>query len=58
VRYLRAISTGPLCLACHGRELAPQVRDVIDELYPHDRARGYAPGEVRGAFSVVWPPSD
>jgi len=54
-RYLRAISVGGLCLACHGTDLADDVRQQLDADYPHDRARGYRPGDVRGAFSVVWP---
>lgn len=54
-RYMKAIPTGGLCLACHGSELAPNVRELLDANYPHDRATGYAAGEVRGAFSVIWP---
>ncbi|WP_082989859.1 Tll0287-like domain-containing protein [Woeseia oceani] len=54
-RYMKAIPTGGLCLACHGTELAPEVRELLNTQYPHDRATGYTTGEVRGAFSVVWP---
>lgn len=54
-RYMKAIPTGGLCLACHGSELAPDVSELLDANYPHDRATGYASGEVRGAFSVIWP---
>lgn len=54
-RYMKAIATGGLCLACHGSAIPDDVRDLLDEHYPHDRARGYAAGEIRGAFSVVWP---
>jgi hypothetical protein len=24
----------------------------IDELYPNDQARGYSPGDIRGAFTI------
>lgn len=54
-RYMQAITIQPVCLACHGENLAAEVRTVLDEYYPHDRARGYALGELRGAFSISWP---
>lgn len=54
-RYMKAIPTGGVCLACHGETLAPEVEEALDAAYPHDRARGYALGQVRGAFSVSWP---
>ncbi|MDH3304717.1 MAG: DUF3365 domain-containing protein [Gammaproteobacteria bacterium] len=58
VRYMAAIRTGAVCLACHGAFLSPEMDAIIDADYPHDRARGYRPGDIRGAFSVTWPPSD
>jgi hypothetical protein len=54
-RYMKAIPTGGLCLACHGTELTDAVRAALDTHYPHDLARGYALGDIRGAFSVSWP---
>lgn len=54
-RYMKAIPTGGLCLACHGSEIPAEVGELLDEHYPHDRARGYAAGDIRGAFSIVWP---
>ena len=54
-RYLRAIPTTGLCLACHGTNLAAPMRDKIATEYPHDRATGYSTGDIRGAFSIVWP---
>ena len=54
-RYMKAIPMGGLCLSCHGKSLAPEVDKALDEQYPHDRARGYSAGELRGAFTVVWP---
>ena len=55
VRYMKAIPAAGLCLACHGTALPEDVRGMLAELYPHDRAVGYEPGDVRGAFSIVWP---
>ena len=55
IRYMRAIPTGALCLTCHGSSVPEEVEAALDEHYPHDLARGYALGDVRGAFSVMWP---
>jgi len=54
-RYMKAIPTGAVCLACHGEQLAPAIEQALDTAYPHDRARGYSLGEIRGAFSITWP---
>ena len=54
-RYMKAIPTASMCLKCHGAELAPEVSGALAELYPDDEAVGYSSGELRGAFSVVWP---
>ena len=51
-RYMQAQIAEPLCLVCHGENLAPQVEKVLDEYYPQDMATGYQPGQVRGAVSV------
>lgn len=53
-RYMQAIPTGGLCLACHGGTLAPEVAQKISELYVNDQATGFSPGDVRGAFVVVY----
>jgi hypothetical protein len=55
VRYMRAILTDGVCVACHGASLAPEVAEAIDALYPGDEARGFAPGDLRGAFTITWP---
>ena len=54
-RYMRAIPTGAVCLACHGEEIAPEVKESLRTAYPHDRALGYSLGDIRGAFSITWP---
>ena len=56
-RYLKAIVTEPLCVTCHGSRLAPDVAAAIERAYPQDEATGFAPGELRGALSVTWPPA-
>lgn len=54
-RYMKGIVLAPLCVTCHGTSLAPELLAALDEAYPHDRARGYAVGDLRGAFTVFWP---
>ncbi|SEJ72171.1 Protein of unknown function [Pseudomonas linyingensis] len=51
-RLMKAIPTGEPCLACHGQNLKPELAAVIDQRYPQDQARGFAPGELRGAFTL------
>jgi len=55
IRYMKAIRMQPVCLACHGETLTDDVSAALAEYYPHDRARGYALGDLRGAFSISWP---
>lgn len=54
-RFMKAIPTAQLCLACHGTEITPEVAAKLDERYPDDMARGYGLGEVRGAFTLAKP---
>jgi hypothetical protein len=56
-RYMQAIPMQEMCASCHGspEQLAPEVKSVLQERYPHDRATGFQPGELRGAFSVKQP---
>jgi hypothetical protein len=56
-RYMRAIPTDALCLTCHGPSLSPELAAAIRRDYPTDAATGFAQGELRGAFSVIWPAS-
>ncbi|MDR9498412.1 MAG: DUF3365 domain-containing protein [Hydrogenovibrio sp.] len=50
-RYMKAIPTGKVCLACHGTDVKAPVKEAIAEHYPKDKATGYHKGELRGAFS-------
>ncbi|MBM4220972.1 MAG: DUF3365 domain-containing protein, partial [Gammaproteobacteria bacterium] len=54
LRYMQAIVVAPACLACHGPVEAqpPELRAALERDYPYDAATGYAPGELRGAFSL------
>jgi hypothetical protein len=52
---MKAIPTAKVCLACHGSAITPEVTAALDEAYPQDQARGYAEGDIRGAFSLSKP---
>jgi len=52
-RFMKAIPTGKVCLKCHGTEIAPEVKKKLADLYPEDRATGFNPGDIRGAFVVT-----
>lgn len=57
--YYKPIYVAELCLKCHGpgNKLAPDVAKKLAELYPEDKAVGYAVGDLRGMFvvEVEWP---
>ena len=52
-RYMQPIMMGELCMACHGPNVAPDVKAEIAKYYVDDKAIGYTLGEMRGAFSLV-----
>jgi hypothetical protein len=52
-RFMKAIATEPLCLTCHGQQLAPEIRTAIATRYPRDTATGFAVGDLRGAVYIV-----
>lgn len=52
-RFMKAIPTGAVCLQCHGDNIAPDVAEILAELYPGDRATGFREGDLRGAFVVT-----
>jgi hypothetical protein len=54
-RFMKAIPTAQVCLACHGSDITPEVAAALDERYPDDMARGYSEGDVRGAFTLAKP---
>jgi hypothetical protein len=53
LRFMKALPTGDLCLACHGSNLSPDLQAKLAELYPEDKATGYEKGQVRGAIVVL-----
>ncbi len=53
-RYMKALPTQKLCLACHGTtdKLAAGVEARLKELYPDDKATGYSEKQIRGAITA------
>jgi hypothetical protein len=54
-RFMQAIPTQQVCLACHGESIALDLANALDEAYPDDQARGYSLGDIRGAFTLSKP---
>lgn len=59
-RFYRVLRTAPMCLQCHGSEegMDPEVRRIIAERYPDDRATGYEAGDFRGVIRIQLPSVD
>lgn len=51
-RYMKAIPTAEVCLACHGENVKSEVLAKINQLYPMDQALGFKAGDIRGAFTL------
>ncbi len=51
-RYMQAQPAAPLCLTCHGTDIAEDVRSALLRHYPDDKATGYTAGQIRGAISL------
>lgn len=55
LRMVRGIATEPICTACHGQDVAPQVLAAITRHYPRDAATGFQVGDLRGALWIEVP---
>lgn len=57
--YIQSIHLQAQCIGCHGDEagIAENVRTLLREKYPGDKATGYKPGDFRGAIRVSFPVS-
>jgi len=56
--YVEAIRTQAVCLTCHGENVVPEIVTRLQEEYPHDKATGFALGEIRGVFWAEFPESN
>ncbi len=57
VAYMAPIKLAEECVVCHGtaEQIPSEVAKMLDERYPEDHARGFAPGDLRGWFWVELP---
>jgi hypothetical protein len=53
--YAEPIIVQPMCVACHGSSLTPQINDLLSTHYPDDQAIGYMAGDLRGVFWAEFP---
>lgn len=51
-RFMQAIPTGEVCLACHGKNIDDKVQQHLDKEYPKDQAVDFNQGDIRGAFTL------
>ena len=54
-RYAKALVVQPVCLTCHGENIADGVKARLAAEYPADKATGYSAGMVRGIVSIKRP---
>lgn len=57
VKFYAPITTNSMCLQCHGspeKDIEPVVLTALTNLYPEDKAIGYAINEVRGIWSITY----
>ncbi len=52
-RFMKPLGVKPVCTVCHGD--SSQVPESLKTKYPHDRATGYKPGDLRGGVSIKRP---
>ena len=54
LRYMKPLVVQPVCIACHGpkENIPAEVKAILEQRYPSDRATGFLVGDVRGAISV------
>lgn len=54
VRYMKPITVQAPCLSCHGtnEQISPEVKSIIQNKYPEDKATGYQIDDLRGAISI------
>ena len=54
VRYMKPIIVQAPCLSCHGtnEQISPEVKTIIQNKYPEDKATDYQMDDLRGAVSI------
>lgn len=54
IRYYQPLRTAAACLQCHGdpESFSPEVKTLLEDIYPEDRATGLKEGDLRGVIRV------
>jgi len=52
-RFMKAQGVEAVCMNCHAQKVSDEVEAALQQKYPHDKARGYSLGQIRGAFSLA-----
>lgn len=55
--YYSPILMGALCLNCHGKvskTINAELYDIIQDLYPQDKATGFEEGQLRGMWAITF----
>lgn len=54
-RYMKPLFVQGPCLLCHGDEskMSEDVKELLKQKYPDDKALGYKAGDLRGAISIT-----
>ncbi len=57
LRFAKAVGVAGKCLVCHGEpeNMPGDLRQLIEQHYPHDQAIHYSAGDLRGAISIKQP---
>lgn len=50
--YMKPIPMMGMCASCHGSHVPQPLYKDIKKFYPNDKAIGFEPGDIRGAFVV------
>jgi hypothetical protein len=61
VYYVKPIYLAALCANCHGHsgvQIADNVQEKINKLYPNDLAINFNPGELRGLWHIEFRPTE
>ena len=56
INYYQPIKVGSFCLRCHGKveKIDKDVAELIEQLYPDDKAKDYEVDDLRGAIKITF----
>ncbi|WP_372367621.1 DUF3365 domain-containing protein [Candidatus Uabimicrobium sp. HlEnr_7] len=57
INYYKPLYVAPLCIQCHGSEvnLKPELKKMLKEKYPNDKAVNFKKGDFRGVLKISIP---